>query len=133
VVLKSFEKSNEDSLNVYQMKLENANVQYESAMNVWKEQKKSVDRNYLIQLAAWEKANNGGTVTPQPIKPDYPIQPTKPDIIQPALHEDLPNDQVNNMVTIDGFSKGNNGAKVTLDFKGIGDIKIVETKTGSGT
>jgi hypothetical protein len=47
------------------------------------------------------------------------------------LHEDLPADQVNNMVSIDGFSKGTGGAKITLDFKGVGNIKIVETKTGA--
>jgi hypothetical protein len=58
VVLKSFENSNQDSLNAYQIKLDNVNMQYESAMNVWKEQKKNVDRNYLMQMAAWEKSTN---------------------------------------------------------------------------
>lgn len=133
VVNKSFETSNQDSLNAYQIKLDNSNVQYESQMNVWKEQKKNIDRNYLMQLAQWEKSTNAGTITTQPIKPAYPAQPVKMEVIQPNMHEDLPNDQVNNMVSIDGFSKGTGGAKVTLDFKGIGNIKIVETKSGTGT
>jgi hypothetical protein len=133
VVKKSFETSNQDSLNVYQLKLDNSNVQYESQMNIWKEQKKGIDRNHLMQLAQWEKSTNAGTVVVQPVKPTYPPQPVKLDVIQPNMHEDLPNDQVNNMVNIDGFSKGTGGGKVTLDFKGVGNIKIVETKTGSGT
>jgi hypothetical protein len=133
VVLKSFENSNQDSLNAYQIKLDNVNMQYESAMNVWKEQKKNVDRNYLMQMAAWEKSTNAGTVSPAPASPVYPQQPIKTDLPMPMLHEDLPADQVNNMVSIDGFSKGTGGAKITLDFKGIGNIKIVETKSGSGT
>jgi len=133
VVNKSFETSNQDSLNAYQIKLDNSNVQYESQMNVWKEQKKNIDRNHLIQLTTWEKNTNAGTITTQPVKPPYPAQPVKLEVLQPNMHEDLPNDQVNNMVVIDGFSKGSNGAKLTLDFKGIGNIKIVETKSGSGT
>lgn len=133
VVLKSFENSNQDSLNAYQIKLDNVNTQYETAMNVWKEQKKNVDRNYLMQMAAWEKSTNAGTVSPAPAAPVYPPQPIKTDLPMPMLHEDLAADQVNNMVSIDGFSKGTGGAKITLDFKGIGNIKMVETKTGSGT
>ncbi|MBI3136680.1 MAG: tetratricopeptide repeat protein [Bacteroidetes bacterium] len=133
VVVKDFEKSNQDSLTAYQIKLDNANVQYESAMNVWKEQKKNLDRNYLTQLATWEKTTNAGTVTTMPVAPTYPPQPVKQDFPQPNLHEDLPTDQVNNMVTMDGFSKGSGGAIITLTFKGIGNIKIVETKSGSGT
>lgn len=133
VVVKSFEQSNQDSLTAYQIKLDNANVQYESAMNVWKEQKKNLDRNYLTQLATWEKNTNAGTVTTMPVAPTYPPQPVKQDFPQPNLHEDLPADQVNNMVTLDGFSKGSGGAIVTLNFKGIGGIKVVETKSGSGT
>ncbi|MBK8927707.1 MAG: hypothetical protein IPM74_17825 [Crocinitomicaceae bacterium] len=132
-VIKSFEKSNEDSLMAYQMKLDNANTQYDSQLNVWKEQKKNLDRNYLMQMANWEKSTNAGTVSAAPAAPVYPAQPVKLDVVQPNLHEDLPVDQVNNMITIDGFSKGSGGAKVTLDFKGIGGIKIVETKSGSGT
>jgi hypothetical protein len=133
VVLKSFEKSNQDSLNAYQIKLDQANVNYESQMNVWKEQKKNVDRTYMTQLANWEKAGYAGTVAAMPVKPDYPPQPVKLEVPMPNMHEDLPNDQVNNMVSIDGFSKGTGGAKVILDFKGIGGIKIIETKSGSGT
>lgn len=133
VVVKSFEQSNQDSLNAYQIKLENSNVQYESAMNVWKEQKKNLDRNYLTQMAAWEKSTNAGTVSPQPQAPTYPAQPVKTDVPMPNLHEDLPVDQVNNMISMDGFSKGTGGAKITLDFKGIGNLNIVETKSGSGT
>ncbi|MBK9190497.1 MAG: tetratricopeptide repeat protein [Crocinitomicaceae bacterium] len=133
VVVKSFEQSNQDSLTSYQMKLDNANIQYESAMNVWKEQKKNLDRNYLTQLANWEKATNAGTVSTMPVAPTYPLQPVKQDVIQPNMHEDLPADQVNNMISMDGYSKGSGGAKVTLNFKGIGGIKVVETKSGSGT
>lgn len=132
-LIKSFEQSNQDSLTAYQMKLESSNVQYESAMNVWKEQKKNLDRNYLTQMAAWEKSTNAGTVSPQPQSPVYPAQPVKTDVPMPNLHEDLPVDQVNNMISMDGFSKGTGGAKITLDFKGIGNLNIVETKSGSGT
>ena len=133
ILVKSFEKSNEDSLNAYQIKLDQANVNYEAQMNVWKEQKKNIDRNHLMQLGAWEKSTNAGTVTAQPVKPDYPAQPVRLDIVMPNMHEDLPNDQVNNMINIDGFSKGAGGAIVTIDFKGVGGIKVVETKSGSGT
>lgn len=133
-LVKSFEQSNQDSLTAYQMKLDNANMQYESAMNVWKEQKKNLDRGYLTQMAQWEKAVNGGSTTAtQPATPVYPAQPIKTDVPMPLMHEDLPYDQVNNMIAIDGYSKGSGGAKVTLDFKGIGNIKIVETKSGTGT
>lgn len=132
-VIKSFEQSNVDSLNAYQIKLDNANLGFEGQMNVWREQKKQVDRNYLTQMAAWEKSSNAGTVAVQPVKAEYPPQPQKIEVLQPLMHEDLPNDQVNNMVAIDGFSKGTNGAKLTLDFKGIGDIKFIENKSGSGT
>ena len=133
VLVKDFEKSNEDSLTAYQIKLDNANVQYETAMNNWKEQKKNLDRNYLTQLATWEKSTYTNSAAVMPTAPTYPPQPVKQDVQQPNMHEDLPADQVNNMVTLDGFSKGTGGAKITLTFKGIGNIKVVETKSGSGT
>lgn len=133
VVNKDFERSNQDSLAAYQIKLDNANVQYEAALNNWKEQKKIVDRTYLAQMAAWEKSTNAGTVTTQPTAPVYPPQPVKQDIPQPNLHDDIPADMVNNSISIDGFSKGAGGAKVTLNFKAISGMRIVETKSGSGT
>lgn len=132
-VIKSFEQSNQDSLNAYQIKLEASNTQYENAMNVWKEQKKNLDRNYLTQMAAWEKATNAGQTATAPTAPVYPQQPIKTEVSMPWMHEDLSNDMVNNMVTIDGYSKGSGGAKIALDFKGIGNIKIVETVSGSGS
>jgi len=133
VVVKDFEKSNEDSLMAYQIKLDNSNVQYETAMNNWKEQKKNLDRNYLTQLAAWEKSTYTNAAAVMPTAPTYPPQPVKQDVAQPNMHEDLPADQVNNMVTLDGFSKGTGGAKIALTFKGIGNMKVVETKSGSGS
>ncbi|MFT7156931.1 MAG: hypothetical protein ACI8Q1_001946 [Parvicella sp.] len=120
--------ANEDSLSMYEAKLDMAELQ----MTAWQEQKKTIDKMHLLEMAKWEKATNGGVVALTPVKQPYPEMPKmKSEIPAPILTEDIELSTVDARIALEGFSKSSNGAKITIKFLGLQNAKITETKSGS--
>ncbi len=132
VLNRGFEMSNEDSLNIFAVRTEAASINYDALMTAWREQKKSVDRKYLRDMAAWEKASYvPGSTVAQPIRGAYPLQPIMEEIDEPMLHDDLRDDFVNRKINVDGFSVGEGGAVITIDMGALSDMKILSKKSGT--
>ena len=124
-----YQKSNEDSLTVFESQLNIAEAQ----LTTWVEQKKKIDQMYLLEMSKWEKLTNAGTITAQPIKQPYPEMPRlKEELLMPILTEEISDGTVDGAVKLEGFSKGEGGATITLQFSGIQNTKIIEKKTGTG-
>lgn len=133
VVERNYEKSNEDSLSLYQSRLESASAVYDAQMISWRQMVKDMDRNYLVQMANWEKQTNAGTVSSQPKRPTYPKQPVMEEIEMPQLHSEMNESRVNQAVALQGFTKGAGGAVITVEVMPISNVQIVESKTGTVT
>jgi len=132
VDISGYAKSNEDSMSVYQNKLST----FEAEFATWLEDKKRVDKLYLMELAKWERAVNA-TVSPavapvMPIKPPYANQPVKEEIRLPLLTEDVTEVQTNGSINLEGYTKGEGGAIVTLAILGFQNASITVKKTGTG-
>ena len=130
--LSGYVKSNEDSMSVYQNKL----TAFEAEFATWLEDKKRVDKLYLMELAKWERAVNA-TVSPavapvMPIKPHYADQPIKDEIKLPLLTEDVTEAQTNGLINLEGYTKGEGGAVVKLEILGFQNASIAVKKTGTG-
>ena len=130
--LSGYVKSNEDSMSVYQNKLS----AFEAEFATWLEDKKRVDKLYLMELAKWERAVNA-TVSPavapvMPIKPPYADQPIKDEIKLPLLTEDVTEAQTNGLINLEGYTKGEGGAVVKLEILGFQNASIAVKKTGTG-
>ena len=124
-----YQASNDDSLKAFELQLNLA----ESQLETWIEQKKKVDQMYLLEMAKWEKAVNAGAVLAQPNKQPYPEMPKlKEELRMPILTEEISDGIVDGKVTLEGFSKGEGGAVVTIQFSGIRETNIVEKVTGAG-
>ena len=132
VDISGYAKSNEDSMSVYQNKLSTFEAEFET----WLEDKKRVDKLYLMELAKWERTVNA-TVSPavapvMPIKPPYSKQPIKEDIRLPLLTEDVTESQTNGLIDLEGYTKGEGGAVVKLEILGFQNASIAVKKTGTG-
>lgn len=125
-----YQASNDDSLQAFETQLNLAEAQLAS----WIEQKKKVDQMYLLEMAKWEKAANAGTVLPQPSKQPYPEMPQlKEELRMPILTEEISDGIVDGKVNLEGFTKAEGGAVITIQFSGIKETNIVEKITGSGS
>lgn len=130
--LSAYAQSNEDSMAAYQNRL----IIFEAEFAVWLEDKKRVDKLYLMELASWERAVNA-TVSPavapvMPLKPSYLDQPIKEEILLPLLTEDVSENQVNSSINLDGYTKGEGGAIITLTIMGFQNAGITVKKKGTG-
>lgn len=127
----NFTKSNEDSMSVYQNKLSTFEAEFET----WLQDKKRIDKLHLMELAKWERATNAAVAgTPalvMPIKQPYPKQPIKEEIRLPLLTEDITESQSNSAISLEGYTKGEGGATITLTFMGFQNAKISMKKTGT--
>jgi tetratricopeptide (TPR) repeat protein len=124
-----YQASNDDSLQAFELQLNLAESQLES----WIEQKKKIDQMYLLEMAKWEKSVNAGAALTQPNKQPYPEMPKlKEELRMPILTEEISDGIVDGKVSLEGFSKGEGGAVVTIQFSGIRETNIVEKVTGSG-
>ncbi len=133
VINKLFEKSNQDSLNLHQARVDAAQVNFDAQYNVWRDQKKAIDRQYLATLASWEKNNlTTGISSPKPERPPYPAQPLKEDVRDPRLHDDITSQYSGSLVRLEGFTAGEGGATVTLDIQPISGITITKKTNGTG-
>lgn len=124
--------ANNDSLVVYNARKEAAQKSYDIQYATWIEQKKAIDRNYLAQMAAYEKAINAGTLATLPPNPVYPAVPLFIPLEKIKLHSVLTDTDVANAISLEGFQKGLGGSIVTINVHPIRSVKIIETKSGSG-
>lgn len=127
-----YKNANNDSLTVYNARKEAAQKTYDLQYATWLEQKKTIDKTYLAQMAAYEKATNAGTVATLPAAPVYPVTPVLNPIGKIKLHSEITDTDVSNTITLQGFEKGLGGSIITIDVYPIRSVKIIETKTGSG-
>lgn len=127
-----YKNANNDSLTVYNARKEAAQKTYDLQYATWLEQKKTIDKTYLAQMAAYEKATNAGTVATMPAAPVYPATPVLNPIGKIKLHGEMTDTDVSNTITLQGFEKGLGGSMITIDVYPIRGLKIIESKSGSG-
>ena len=138
VVEHGYQQANQDSILLNEARQKLAMDMYEAELAVFKRSVDSIDRSYFTQMADWEiRTNKGetqanGQPLPQPISPMYPTPPIYPEAIVSNLHSELNESTVMNATDLQGFSKGANGAKITINILPIQDISIKETKKGTG-
>jgi tetratricopeptide (TPR) repeat protein len=132
ILNRSYELANEDSLNVFALHQDAANIDYWAQLASWREQKKVIDRHYLNELAAWEKASYTGGATTKPQRQPYPPQPVMEEVEEPLLHDDLADAYVGSKVNVHGFTVGAGGVVITIDMGPIREMKITKKRSGSG-
>lgn len=128
----TYANANNDSLVVYNARKDAAQKAFDIQYATWLEQKKVIDRNYLAQMAAYEKAINAGTLATVPTNPVYPVAPVFTPFEKIKLHSVMTDTDVANAVVLEGFQKGLGGSIVTINVHPIRSVKIIETKSGSG-
>lgn len=127
-----YKAANNDSVTVYNVRKEATQKAYEFQYAAWLEQKKVVDRTYLMQMAQYEKTINSGVAATMPPAPVYPLLPVFNQLEKIKLNTELTDVEVNNTITLQGFEKGLGGSIVTIDIHPIRSVKIIETKSGTG-
>lgn len=127
-----YKNANTDSLTVYNVRKEAAQKTYDFQFAAWLEQKKLIEKNYLAQMATYEKAVNAGTVATLPANPVYPSAPINTPLEKIRLHTEMQDADVTNSIDLQGFQKGLGGSIITIDVYPIRSVKIIETKTGTG-
>ena len=132
-IVRAYETANDDSLAVYQAKLESASAVYEAQLAAWKDNVASMKRDYLTQMANWQKANNAGTPSSPPNQPVYPAQPVMEIVAMPQLHNDITDPEIGQIVNLAGFNKGAGGAMITVTINPISNLRIIEAKKGTGS
>ncbi|TNF48536.1 MAG: hypothetical protein EP305_05210, partial [Bacteroidetes bacterium] len=129
----SYKTANEDSLKMFEVRKELAQKQYADQYKLWSDQKFLIDKNYLTQLAQYEKTVNAGGTATAPNPPLYPTAPQFIPVQAPQMHTEITDDAVYGAnVKLDGFEKGLGGSMLTIDIMPIRSYKIVETKKGTG-
>lgn len=131
-VTHSYKKSNEDSLAVLQQRKDLADKTYKSQYDLWLAQKKNIDKTYYTQQAQYEKTINAGGTATAPVAPVYPAAPLYVPVDLPRMHSEITDNEVSSLIDIKGFTKGLGGSILTINILGIRDVKIIETKSGSG-
>ncbi|MEZ4922283.1 MAG: hypothetical protein R2780_03855 [Crocinitomicaceae bacterium] len=132
LVERKYEQANQDSLNAYQLKLDAATNQYQAELAAWKQQKIAIQRDYLQKMAAWQKSSNAGTLTPQPVVPVYPVQPVMADVEYPKMHSDITDGEVQNAVSLAGYSRADGGAYITVGILPLSDLAVNMKTSGEG-
>ncbi|MCB9189843.1 MAG: hypothetical protein H6598_11040 [Flavobacteriales bacterium] len=121
--------ANEDSLNAFEAKITLA----ESQLVTWIEQKKKVDQAYLLEMEKWQKSVNAGTPVAQPVKPPYPEMPKlKEELDEPILTTDITEGTVDAAVRLEGFTKGDGGAVIKINFEGLKNASVEKKISGTG-
>lgn len=131
-VVHSYKKSNEDSLAVLQQRKEIADKLYKTQYDQWLAQKKNLDKTYYTQQAQYEKTINAGGTATAPVVPVYPAAPLYVPVETTRMHTEMTDADVSNSIDIKGFTKGLGGSILTINVLGIRDVRIIETKSGSG-
>ncbi len=139
VVNHDYRQANEDSIQMKEMIDQVSMDIFMSSMDRYQRQVDSIDRIHLRNMAAWEVSVNAGTTQangqalPQPVRPAYPIAPSYPRFEPANLHPEIQDDLVKNSINIAGFEKGLGGFVVTVNIQPLRDVRIKQTKKGSGS
>ena len=134
-----YQQANQDSLQLFQMRQQAALENYEREIMQYEAQKKNIDRIHLENLANWQQKVNSGEKNPdgthlqRPNTPFYPTPPQYPITKPPRLHSEVLDGNVNQAINLQGFQKGMGGSMITINVLPIRDIKIMESKSGSGS
>ncbi|MBL4862492.1 MAG: hypothetical protein JKY09_05680 [Crocinitomicaceae bacterium] len=132
-------KANEDSTALFQMRKDAAVSTYEQRVKIYQSSRDSLDRSYLKRLATWEKNTNAGiknadgSPLAKPNPPMYPEPPLYPNIKAPVMHSEYADDKVKGTVKLTGFEQGLGGSMITLNIQPIQNIRIIQTKKGTGS
>ncbi len=129
----NYEKPNEDSIVAYNSRLDLAKEAQESYIEIWKSDKRKIDKIYYAEMATWQKAvNSGNTTIVKPQDPVYPQYPHLKDVSLPILTEEINNEYIHGKIDLKGYSKGG-GVGILISFDGIQDARIAKSKIGTGT
>lgn len=139
IVEHGYKQANQDSILLNEARQKLAQDIYNAELVQYKNSVDSIDRIYYTQMADWEVRTNKGETQanglplPQPASPMYPQAPIYPEKITTNLHRDITDSEVQNSIQLQGFDKGENGAKITVNILPIQNIRIEETKKGSAS
>jgi hypothetical protein len=133
IVERNYERANEDSLIAYQNKLVAATSIYETNLNVWNEQKRAIQRDYLVKMAGWQKATDLNQTVVKPTDPVYPPKPMLEEVIAPRLHGDITDEAVTNLISIDGYTQGTGGATVSIGINPVSNVAVAFERKVTGT
>lgn len=128
-----YRRANEDSAQVFAQRKQLQEIAYQSQYNAWLNQKKQLDRQYLIQMAAYEKAQSAGTPATLPTLPQYPASPVFEPLEPIRLNTEINEQDIVQSMDLKGFSKGLGGFIINYTVLPIQSIRILESKKGSGS
>jgi hypothetical protein len=127
-----YKTANEDSLKMFETRKQMAEKAYADQYKLWSEQKVLIDKNYLTQMAQYEKTINAGGTATAPTPPLYPTAPQFIPVKMPKMHSEFAAETSVNSIHLDGFEKGLGGSMLTINILPIRSYKIIENKKGSG-
>ena len=130
--------ANKDSLALHETRKTTAQESFDRALLTYQNTCAAIKRNYLTNMARWEKQTNAGVTTsegfplPKPVYPVYPTPPVYPTIEVPRLHKDYDEEIVKRAINIEGFESGLGGSILSLNLLPIRNVRIIKTRKGSG-
>lgn len=124
-----YNQKSDDSIVRYEYLLQ----QFETDYAQWYEQKKKIDKSYLLEMSNWEKQRIASPTLMQPVKQAYPLQPFKEDVSFPVMLNTINNNVVSNGVKLEGFNVGQGGTKVIYSPEGLEGVRINRKTKVSGT
>jgi len=127
-----YRRANEDSTQVFAQRKQLQEVAYQSQYAAWVNQKKQLDRQYLTQMAAFEKAQLAGTPATQPVQPQYPAAPVFVPLDPIRMNSEASEQEITQGIDLKGYTKGLGGFIINYSILPIQGIRIVESKKGSG-
>lgn len=134
----TYEQANTDSTIQFEARQKVAMDLFQIQMKTYQRQRDSLNRIHLTNLSAWQKKVNAGTTNPdgtqlaKPNPPMYPQPPVYPFIQEPILHSDYPIENITQRVALSGFDQGPGEVEITITIQPIRNIRIIETKKGTG-
>ena len=132
-LIKSYESANEDSISSYSERLEKLIQEQETLLEEWKSDKKRIDKIYYAEMATWQKAvNSGNTTVAKPQDPVYPNYPILKDLPLPILTEEVGQEATSSRIEINGYSKDNGSAILSINHNGIKNATIKKSIIGKG-
>ena len=134
-----YKQANQDSLTFHEANKKFQMDNFHKLMELYQLKVDSVDRVYYTLMSKWEQDVNAGKTQPdgtalsEPARPIYPPMPVYPSSRVPQMHSDLDESIFTNGVNVEGFEKGLGGFIIKLNILPVQNIRISESKKGTGT
>lgn len=131
-------QANEDSTLMFEARQNVEMELFQAASAQYHQERDSLNRLHLQNLAAWEKkvnagtTNNDGTPLAQPIAPVYPQPPILAQTEAPMLHSDFQENLAQDRVNLSGYSSGEGEVEITITIHPIRSYRIISSKKGTG-